>query len=421
MDWTQHAAAPQARRRRAARAVALWLHRYVGLCMALFLVVAGLTGSLLAFYHELDARLNPGLFHAAEPAAGARALDPFELREALQRQLPLGLEARRVSLESRAGVNALLEVSAADPKSEGDDEYFLDPYTGRVLGSRRWGDLKQGMVNLMPFVFRLHYSLALGNVGSFLFGVVALLWTIDCFVGAYLTLPAPRTVGRRGFAVWLARWKPAWLVRGGQLFSWVFTWHRASGLWVWVMLLVFAWSAVGLNLHQVYGPLMKAVVGLEEWPSDRLPTYDPPLAEPGLEWREARRRGQALMAEQSAQLGFTIHAERLIAYHPDYGAFRYQVYSSLDISERFAATTVWFERQTGALLAFEAPTGQNTGRSLTMWLYQLHFGAVDGLGSPYRVFVCLMGLAIAVLSVTGVWVWWVKRMRRWRPRSWSNS
>jgi uncharacterized iron-regulated membrane protein len=183
------------------------------------------------------------------------------------------------------------------------------------------------------------------------------------------------------------------------------------------MLLVFAWSAVGLNLHEVYGPAMKALAGLEDWPSDRLPTYDPPLTKPGLEWHEARRRGQALMAEQARERGFTIREERLLAYHPDYGAFRYQVYSSLDISERFAATTVWLDRQSGALLAFEAPTGQNSGRSLTMWLYQLHFGAVDRLGTPYRVFVCLMGLAIATLSVTGVWVWWMKRAKRVRQRS----
>jgi uncharacterized iron-regulated membrane protein len=31
------------------REVALWVHRYVGLLMSVFLVAAGLTGSLLAF------------------------------------------------------------------------------------------------------------------------------------------------------------------------------------------------------------------------------------------------------------------------------------------------------------------------------------------------------------------------------------
>lgn len=44
----------------------------------------------------------------------------------------------------------------------------------------------------MPFVYRLHYSLALDTIGTYAFGIIALLWTLDCFIGAYLTLPRGR-------------------------------------------------------------------------------------------------------------------------------------------------------------------------------------------------------------------------------------
>lgn len=37
------------------------IHRHAGLVMTLFLILVGLTGSVLAFYHELDRRLNPEL------------------------------------------------------------------------------------------------------------------------------------------------------------------------------------------------------------------------------------------------------------------------------------------------------------------------------------------------------------------------
>jgi uncharacterized iron-regulated membrane protein len=394
------------------RAVALWTHRYVGLLMTVFLVVAGLTGSLLAFYHELDETLNPSLYEV-QHAPGARRLDPFEQREAVERQLPAGLRAQRVSFEAREGVASLVEVSAAaGAEREHDDELFLDPYSGHLLGSRRWGDITQGTRNLMPFLYRLHYSLALGEVGTTLFGVTALLWTLDCFVGAYLTFPWSRPHERRTPRVWLARWKPAWLVRGGQLFSWVFTWHRASGLWVWAMLLVFAWSGVALNLREVYKPVMGAAFGLEEPAYMRLPRLDPPALEPTLGWREAHRRGQALMADKAAAAGFEVLAERRLVFEPELGAYRYQVQSSLDVSDSYASTSVHFDARDGHLLAFDAPTGQNAGQTLTTWLYQLHFGSVRGLGLPYRVFVCLMGLAVAVLSVTGAWVWWVKRAKR---------
>jgi uncharacterized iron-regulated membrane protein len=298
-----------------------------------------------------------------------------------------------------------------------DDEYFLDPYTGRVIGSRRWGDIGQGIRNVMPFVYRLHYSLALGPVGVTVFGIVALLWTIDCFIGGYLTLPAaspPR--GRRGLGVWLERWKPAWLVRAGQLFSLVFTWHRASGLWLWALLLVFAWSGVGLNLRSVYNPVMTAAFGSQEHAFSRFARLEPPVAEPELDWREAHRRAQKLMAAQAAERGFEIFEPRRMVYHPEYGAFRYQVRSSLDVSNRYPDTTLWFGARDGGLLGLDLPTGQNAGLTLTTWLYQLHFGAVNVLGLPYRVLVCLLGLATTVLSVTGVWIWWVKRARRGRQR-----
>jgi hypothetical protein len=250
--------------------------------MTVFLVVAGLTGSLLAFYHELDELLNPGLYHVSPPTHGATLLDPFEQREALQRQLPPGLHAHRVMFEQRAGVASLLDASAVPgAENEGADEFFLDPYTGRLIGARRWGDVTEGVPNLMPFLYRLHYSLALGDVGATLFGVVALLWTLDCFIGAYLTLPSSRPQGRRGVKVWLTRWKPAW------------------------------------HLREVYNPVMVAAFGPQGRASSRLPKLDTPSLEPALDWRDAHRRGRALMAEQARQRGFEVFDERRLVDQPE--------------------------------------------------------------------------------------------------------
>ena len=61
------------------RPLLVWMHRYAGLAMTLFLVIVGLTGSVLAFRVELDQWLNPGLLTVAK--RDAPMLDPFELRE----------------------------------------------------------------------------------------------------------------------------------------------------------------------------------------------------------------------------------------------------------------------------------------------------------------------------------------------------
>ncbi len=193
MSSTQHKVATEPRssettRPRRLRPIAAVVHRYVGVLISAFLLVAGLTGSLLAFNEELDGALNSKLFYVAPPTAEARMLDPFELQQRIQSLLPVGQQHHEVFLKQESGrsVSVWLDL--------GNDNWrqaFVDPYTGRALGSRDWGNLSEGVTNLMPFVYRLHYSLALGEVGTLLFGIAALLWTIDCFVGAYLTFPGP--------------------------------------------------------------------------------------------------------------------------------------------------------------------------------------------------------------------------------------
>jgi uncharacterized iron-regulated membrane protein len=382
-------------------------HRYFGLFLGLFLLVAGLTGALLAFYQELDATLNPQLYRVTPPQPGAALLEPFELERRVDGQPGGERLEREVRFDAEPGRPIQRSMEVAPDKWR---EVFIDPYTGARLGERDWGHLSEGIaLNLMPFVYRLHYSLALDSVGTALFGVVALLWTVDCFVGAYLTFPAPLQAGGQR-ASWLRRWLPSWRLRTGKLFSLVFSWHRASGLWLWAVLLVFAWSAVGLNLHAVYRPVMATLWGFEDGTHERLPQLTRPYPEPRLSLREAHARGQWLMAEHARSRGFVIRRERALSHHADHGAYAYTVESSLDISSRSAQTAVYFDADSGRLLGFDAPTAISAGNTLTSWLYALHFAAVGGVW--YRGFVSLMGLCVATLSMTGVWIWWRKRARR---------
>lgn len=387
--------------------VALVTHRYVGLVLAVFLLVAGVTGSCLAFYEELDRFFGGGVRVVEPPQVGAPLLDPFELAARVKQALPAAAPA--AYFDTKPGVAASIWIEAADDQWR---EAFVDPYTGRVLGSRLWGDLSEGTVNLMPFLYRLHYSLWLGEVGTLLFGIVALLWTFDCFVGAYLTLPkAEHRAGARR-ASFFRRWLPAWLLKVTRLFSLVFTWHRASGLWLWGLLLVFAWSAVGLNLGPVYEPVMKTVFGMHEHVHDRLPELPKPHPQAKLDLREAYVVGQRLMASEAQERGFRIERPLYLYHAAEHDAYVYGALTSLDVSEKYPGTDVYFDAQDGHFLGFDAASGISVGGTLTSWLYALHFAAIGGLW--YRGFVVVLGLAVGALAITGVWIWWVKRQRRAR-------
>jgi uncharacterized iron-regulated membrane protein len=394
---------------------AFWvrIHRWIGLAIAGFLIVAGFTGALLAWYHELDAAISPHLLRASAPAAGVQPLDPLHLRERVQAARPDAL-VTYVDLAERDGAAAVFYLQArpgavAPPPA---DEVFVDPYTGRILGERRWGDLSQGVVNLMPFVYRLHYELALGSFGAYLFGVVALLWTIDCFISAALTLPARRRRATTAGPGYWARWAPAWAVRwrgGPQKLN--FDLHRAGGLWPWAMLFVLAWSSVAFNLgDEVYHPVMRSLFAMQVDVRDRIPTLAAPVAEPPMGWSAGLAAARRHAATVAAQEGFEIRREDSFGYDPDRGLFHYRVHGSRDVAERYGETRFTLDARDGRLLGAFVPTGKALGDTLTSWLLALHMAALWGW--PMQLFVSVLGLAVASLSITGVVIWLQRRRAR---------
>jgi len=401
------------------RPMLVLMHRYVGLVMAGFLVVAGLTGSLLAWNDELEAVLVPGLFTATPPTPTTPPLDPLLLRDRVLQQYPQA-QSHYVPLFVEPGRSLRMPLS---PRRDNDgpvpplanDQVYVDPYTGRLLGERRYGDISQGPKNLMPFVYRLHYWLDLGTVGEYAFGIIALLWTLDCFVGAWLTFPARNGARRKNGRPWAARWWPAWKVRwDGGAHKLNFDLHRAGGLWPWAILFVLAWSSVAFNLSEVYIPVMRLAFAYQ-LDDETVPALPQPLNAPALSWRDARETGRRLMADQARVHGLRIIREDSLAYDPSHGIYRYDVLSSRDIRDHSGRTSVYIDGNSGELKGVWLPTGAASGDTVRMWLTSLHMAALWGW--PMKLLVCSMGLVVAMLSVTGVIIWLRKRGARNRSRA----
>ncbi|MET0265771.1 MAG: PepSY-associated TM helix domain-containing protein [Duganella sp.] len=400
------------------RTVLLPVHRYVGLLLALFLALAGLTGSLLAWNEELEAVISPQLFRVAAPAPGAARIDPLQLHEQVRARYPAAFVAR-VPLEQTAGRSVMFALRALPGKGAGkggplaNDQVFVDPYTGQTLGERRWGDISQGSKNLMPFIYRLHYSLALDGIGTLIFGVVSLLWTLDCFVGAWLTFPRRREHhdgGRHGAApIWLARWWPSWQLRSGSVYKISFNLHRAGGLWTWALLLVLAWSSVAFNLPQVYEPAMKTLFSHQRG-MDSIARLKKPRMAPAIGWEPALLLARQQMAAEARTRGFVVEAEKSLLYDPVRGVYRYDVRSSSDIRHRGGHTRMVIDGDSGVVRGLWLPTGAASGDTVTTWLTTLHMAALGGW--PVQLLMSVMGLAVLMLSVTGVVVWWKKRAGR---------
>ena len=385
-------------------------HRWAGLSLALFLTLAGLTGALMAFYDEIESLIAPQLHIVEPPSPRAKLLDPIELRQKVQaaypgaviNYLPLHLEpGRALKLDIRR-VNAAGRIGPWSPEI---DEVFVDPYTGRILAERLWGDISQGTINLMPFVYRLHYTLLMDKTGRYVLGIAALIWVLDTFIGFYLTLPA------KFGPSWGSRWKPSWLVRwtGGET-KLTFDLHRAGGLWLWPILFVFAWSSVMFNLKEVYDPVMR-LFGAEKL-QDGLATLARPRYEPQLDFASAAARGRELAASEGALRGVTLDPNGLsaLSYRPAVGAYVYYFSTDRDFTERGGRSLVVFDGDSGELRKLLLPQGANGANTFTEWMIALHMGRVWGL--PYRMAVTVIGLMVTVLSVTGVLIWMRKRQAR---------
>ena len=77
---------------------------------------------------------------------------------------------------------------------------------------------------------------------------------------------------------------------------------------------------------------------------------------------------------------------------------------------------VFLDAGNGQLIASWLPTGTAAGDTIRSWISALHMASMWGW--PFKLFICAMGLAVAMLSVTGVLVWRRKRQgqaqARWR-------
>jgi uncharacterized iron-regulated membrane protein len=395
------------------RPVFVWLHRYVGLAAAAFLLIEGLTGALLAFNADLSRALDPRLV-AAKPPPGARRLSLAELAMRAEALEPTEHVAYFGEYNDD---RAIMRMWGRRDRATGGrypDVPFtvaLDPWTGERLGegepATAWARF---FAAIMPFVRDLHYNLTFGQAGEYVLLAVALLWTIDCFVAFYLTLPIT-------FEKFWKRWKPSWLVKWrGGFYRINFDLHRAGGLWLWAMLLVFAWSSVQLvDRIGVYGWVMARISDYQGDEalmttlfSDR--SSDAPFA---LDWLEAQAAGERLMTEEAAREGFKIARPVSLNRFEEARLYNYTVLTDRPFPRQQTAT-VFFDADTGAFRATDEADfgGGHFGDALTFWLRGLHM-ARDPLDYfAYRVFIVVMGLVVAMLSITGVYIWWKKRVAR---------
>ncbi len=374
----------------------LW-HRWVGLLLALLLVALAATGSVIVWFDELDGWVNPH-FHRVESAA--ERLPILELRARVEAQDPSS-SVYYIRLPQRpdqpfsAFVQGRVDPATGDAAQLDYDEVFADPYTGKRLGQRMWGDYSLRNEDLITQLYYFHYALAIpGDLGISVVGWVGVIWALDCLIALGLAFPLLKK----------STWRVKWLAGKNRV---VFDVHRAGSLWLWVLLLVIALSGFAMSLPDTYEASLARVLSFQD--IENRSASVAPLESPPIGWEEGYRLAQVRMAEAASAHGFTVLKPYAFTYRRSKGAYFYRVRSDRDLGEQ-GKTTIGIDATTGRSLGVEIPTGALSGNTATTWMTSLHMAKVGGW--PWRVGMTAVGLLVAILSVTGFMIF----VRKWRSR-----
>jgi uncharacterized iron-regulated membrane protein len=351
-----------------------WLHRYVGLAVAAVLFMSGLTGALITFDGDIDRATHPALRQAA-PAPGGVGADVLA---AGARQAWSGHPIRMIVFPETPGDT--VEVWYRDSSMRA----YLDPHDGRILGMRDMRD------TLMGVLVDLHTNLLAGETGRAVIGWCGLAAVALIVLGVWLWWPK----GGRWRAALTVKWE------AGAARVWLDV-HKVAGIATCVFLLVIAATGAALALPKIVtDPLLAALTGQGV-------TRDAP--------QSVRRAGapaslDAMMRQAKAAFPEGRITRLMLPAKPQAPVtVRMRLPGEI---HQLGRTFVYFDRYDGTLLRADDVREAGLATRINAWFYPLHTGVVGGVGT--RLLNVLFGLSLALISLSGAWMWVRNRLAKRR-------
>jgi uncharacterized iron-regulated membrane protein len=387
------------------RALLVTLHRWFGLAAATFLFIAGATGAVISWDHELDEWLNPQLFKAHgvgpslstyELAARVEAADP----RVFVNFMPLTVEPGHTLVLS---VQPRIDPATGQTFEPGYNQVAVDPASGTIQGKRNWGEVSLSRENLLPFLYKLHYSMHIPPVwgvelGIWLMGLIAIAWVLDTLIALWLSFPNRRA--------WVRSLAFRWNAGGYKL---TFDLHRSGGVWLFLLVLMLAVTSVAMNLNR---EVARPVVSLfsELTPSPFASRDVAPPQRP-IEPVVPIERAVELARAEASRRGIAAPAGGVFL-STDFGLWGVGFFKPGFAHGDGGLGNPWlyFDSRTGEPAGADVPGTGSPGDIFMQAMFPLHSGRI--IGVPGRVLMSLMGVVIATLSATGVLIWARKRRAR---------
>jgi uncharacterized iron-regulated membrane protein len=359
------------------------LHLWLGLVLGGLLALLGVTGSVLAFYPEIDALLHPEI-----RVEGPVTHDWDRALATVRAAYPDKLGPWRFEVTDKPGA---IPARYYDPPERAGHDFrpmmvWLSPDGGQVLRHDYWGEYA------MTFIYDLHYRLLLGKRGGEVLGWIgfALLALLISGLWAWW----PRGSWAKAFRV-KPHAPPQRSLRD---------WHKITGLVGFVFLILLTATGIMLELPEQSDKALNAI-GLKVDPPPHVPHTH--TAAPVVTPSQAIAAAKGVLPDARVAWIETPAATG--------GTYKLRMQVPSDPSFRFPHSFVWVDAASGEAVAVQDAAKASPGTVINNWLHPLHDGSVAGIWG--RVVIAFVGLLPLVLFVTG-WMRWrlIQKINRERPK-----
>jgi uncharacterized iron-regulated membrane protein len=353
------------------------LHLYLALIAGVFVLILGLTGSIMAFEPELDHLLHAKLSYVTP---GPHRLSLVEIGDAVQKAFP---GERPGGFQLSPAPNISVGVSTRR------GVVAVNPYTGEILGVRPNGR------DFLGNVHQLHLRLLISNradTGKHIISWAGVIMMFLLVSGIYLWWPVKRVaIDRR------AKGRRFW-----------FDLHNAVGIFSLAFLCMLTFTGIMIGFEETTVPMFYRLTGSQ--PS-KMPA--PP---------EAPLSGATPISPDQAMD---------IARAAIPGTFPFQINipgpkGTYQIRSRFpedltggGRSRVVIDQYSGAVLFAEGSRTAPVGARLVIANRAIHTGDIFGI--PSKFLMSLASLMAAVQVVTGLFMWWKRRMNTVSKKSYPRS
>ncbi|MBW4678517.1 MAG: PepSY domain-containing protein [Microcoleus vaginatus WJT46-NPBG5] len=351
--------------------IALSLHRYLGILVGLILVLIGLTGSFLVFHKEIDRFLNPHLSHVIPQ--GQRI--PVQTALDIVRSAYPDLTLSYIDLPQK--IDSVYKV-AMSSKNDESLFFYLNPYTGDILGSQQWGR------TLTTFIYDLHYTLLAGESGMKVVGICGILLLLLTLTGIILWPGWKKLIP--GFKI---RWNsPSRLIN--------YDLHKVSGILSAIFLIIIAFTGTAIIFHTEFENTVYSITQTPHPPelTSKVVKNKPVMPIDAI----LKKADAALPGAKTTFVSLPSQPEKIIQVRKK---FPQEITPNGD-------TRIYLDQYSGKVLRVENALKAPLANRIINLQFPLHIGSYGGIVT--RIIHVLIGLSPALLFLTGLVLW---RQRQW--------